>query len=155
MLSKCSSANKDKAKIMTYIEWFETHAEKHDRIMETLTHLSDDEVIDYFVYENMQKKHPSFCPLYAENTKCHDMEVLNCYFCACNHFRFSDNGLKKEGDKTVYSLCNIDAKEGKIFESGDAIHQDCSDCFIPHRKAVIKKYFSREWRKIMEQTIDQ
>jgi Zn-finger protein len=118
---------------MTYLEWFESHAKKHEEIMKTLTHLSDDEVIDYFIYENMQEK--------------------NCYFCACNHFRFSDDGVKKEGSKTVYSSCSIDAKEGKRFESEDAIHQDCSDCLIPHKKAVIKKYFSRDWRKVMERTV--
>ena len=139
---------------MTYLEWFESHAKKHAAIMNTLTHFSDNEVIDYFVYENMQEKHPDFCPLYADNTKCHEMEELNCYFCACNHFRFSDEGLKKEGDKTIYSNCNIEAKEGKRFESENAIHQDCSDCFIPHKRAVIQKYFSRDWRKIMNPTID-
>ena len=139
---------------MTYLEWFESHAIKHESIMKTLSHLSDDEVIEYFVYENMQEKHPDFCPLYADNTKCHEMEDLNCYFCACNHFRFSDEGLKKEGDKIIYSNCYIKAKEGKRFESENAIHQDCSDCLIPHKRAVIHKYFSRDWRKIMHPTID-
>jgi hypothetical protein len=136
---------------MTYTEWFESHAKKHEEIMQTLIHLSDDEVIDYFIYENMQEKHPDFCPLYEQNTKCHDIKELNCYLCACNHFRFSEEGLKKEGLKTVYSLCAIDAKEGKIFESEDIIHQDCSSCLIPHKRSVIKKYFFREWRVVMEQ----
>jgi hypothetical protein len=140
---------------MTYLEWFESHANKHEKIMKTLTGLNDDEVIDYFMYENMQKNHLDFCPLYAENTKCHEMEELNCYFCACNHFRFSDNGLEKDGNKTVYSLCTIEAKEGKRFESGNTIHQDCSDCLIPHQRSVIKKYFSRNWREVMKQTIYQ
>ncbi len=135
------------------MEWFESHANKHKEIMKTLAHLSDDEVINYFIYENMQENHPDFCPLYEQNKKCHDMEELNCYFCACNHFRFSDDGLKKEGSKTVYSNCNIDAKEGKTFESENAIHQDCSACFIPHKRSVIKKYFSRNWREVMEQTV--
>lgn len=138
---------------MTYLQWYEAHAEKHEKIMNTLTHLSDDEVIDYFMYENMQKKHPGFCPLYEQNKKCHDMEALNCYFCACNHFRFSDDGLKKEGSKIVYSLCVIEAKEGRTFESEDAIHQDCSDCLVPHKRSVIKKYFSRNWREVMKETI--
>ena len=138
---------------MTYTEWFDIHAAKHAKIMQTLTHLNDEEVIDYFIYENMQEKHPDFCPLYADNTKCHELEVLNCYFCACNHFRFSDKGLKVEDSKTIYSLCSIDAKEGSVFESDNAVHQDCSDCLIPHRRAAIKKYFSRDWRAIMEKTV--
>ena len=135
------------------MEWFESHANKHAAIMKNLTHLNDDQVIDYFVYENMQKKHPDFCPLYADNTKCHEMEELNCYFCACMHFRFSDKGLKKEGDKIRYSLCSIEAKEARDFVSDDAIHLDCSGCLIPHKRSVVKKYFSRDWREAMTKTI--
>jgi Zn-finger protein len=135
------------------MEWFDAHAKKHADIMKTLTYLSNDEVIDYFMFENMQKKHPDFCPLYADNKKCHEIEELNCYFCACNHFRFSDKGLKEEGIKTVYSICDIDAKESKNFETGNAVHLDCSDCLLPHKRSAIKKYFSRDWKKVMEQTV--
>ena len=42
-----------------------------------------DEVIEYFKFENMVKNEPDFCPLYKDNKKCHDMEDLNCYLCAC------------------------------------------------------------------------
>ena len=138
---------------MTYLEWFESHADKHAAIMKTLTHLNDDEVIAYFMYENMQKLHPDFCPLYADNTKCHEMEKLNCYFCACHHFRFSDKGLPSENGKTRYSLCDIKAKEASDFETEDAIHLDCSACYLPHKQAVIEKHFSRNWREIMKETI--
>ena len=137
---------------MTYLEWFETHANKHKAIMDTLTTLSDSEVIEYFSYDNMKEKHVDFCPLYAEDKKCHIMEDLNCYLCACMHFRFSDEGIMKEGAKTCYSLCAIEAKEGKTFESDAAIHQDCSDCLIPHKKSVIEKHFSRDWREIMKKS---
>ena len=136
------------------MEWFESHAKKHADIMKTLTHLSDEEVMDYFLFENMQEKHPDFCPLYADNTKCHDMEALNCYFCACNHFRFSDEGLSKEGERIRYSRCSISAKKRRDFVSSDAIHLDCSNCQIPHKRSVIQKYFSRDWREIMKETID-
>ena len=138
---------------MTYMQWFESHATKHKAIMDTLTDLSDEEVISYFIFENMKNKHPDFCPLYADNKKCHEMEELNCYFCACNHFRFSDEGLAKEGACTRYSLCHIDAKESCDFVSDDAIHLDCSNCEIPHKKSVIHKYFSRDWREVMHRTI--
>ena len=138
---------------MTYMQWFESHATKHKAIMDTLTDLSDEEVISYFIFENMKNKHPDFCPLYADNKKCHEMEELNCYFCACNHFRFSDEGLAKEGASTRYSLCHIDAKESCDFVSDDAIHLDCSNCEIPHKKSVIHKYFSRDWREVMHRTI--
>ena len=139
---------------MKYSEWLESHAQKNEEIMRHLRHLSDDEVIDYFIYENMQQKHPDFCPLYADNTKCHEMDELNCYFCACNHFRFSDEGLVKEGDRIRYSRCDIHARESRDFISENAIHLDCSNCQIPHKRSVIQKYFSRDWKAIMKETID-
>lgn len=135
---------------MTYLEWYTSHGNKHAKIMQKLKHLSDEEIITYFRFENMVKHEPDFCPLYAENKKCHEMENLNCYLCACPHFRFSDKGLHKQGKKTIYSTCAIDAKEGGVFESDTAIHQDCTKCLLPHYESVIKKYFSRDWFKIMK-----
>jgi len=38
---------------MSYQKWFEAHGRKHAAVMAKLTHLSDDEVIAYFRYENM------------------------------------------------------------------------------------------------------
>ena len=81
---------------MTYQEWFETHASKHAVIMEKLTHLSDTEVIEYFRFENMVINEPDFCLLYTENKKCHEVEHLNCYWCACPYFRFNDSGFSTE-----------------------------------------------------------
>jgi len=51
---------------MTYEQWINEHKEKHKRIMERLTHLSDSEVIEYFDFENMRKVEPDFCILYKE-----------------------------------------------------------------------------------------
>lgn len=137
---------------MTYSEWKSEHAKKHKKILEKLKDRSDDEVIEYFEYENMQKNELDFCLLYKENKKCHDIEYLNCYLCACPYFRFEDKkGFKQKNGKTVFSLCFIDAKKGKLFESEDAIHQDCSDCVIPHKKSYIKKVFQRNWSSIMKE----
>ena len=136
---------------MSYSSWFQTHGNKHKAIMEKLTNLSDDEVIAYFRFDNMVQNEPEFCPLYKENKKCHDMEDLNCYLCACPHFRFDDTGLEKMEKKTLYSSCSIDSKEGSQFISDDAIHQDCSGCLIPHHEAYIKKVFSRDWFEIMKE----
>jgi len=136
---------------MLYVSWYQTHGEKHKAIMAKLTHLSDDEVIAYFRFENMVKKEPDFCLLYKEEKKCHDMEGLNCYLCACPNFRFDDDGFKTVEDKTLYSTCSIDSKDGAQFISDDAIHQDCSGCLVPHHEAYIKKVFSRDWFKIMKE----
>ena len=60
---------------MSYLTWFEAHAKKHKQIVSKLSHLSDDELIAYFEYDNMIKEEKDFCPLYAKNKKCHDMKI--------------------------------------------------------------------------------
>jgi len=47
----------------------------------------------------------------------------------------------------------INAKEGKTFETEDAIHLDCSACLLPHKEAFIQKHFSRDWFDIMQHSI--
>ena len=136
---------------MSYKNWFQEHAKKHKEIMSRLDSLSDDEVIKYFRFENMVEKEPHFCPLYIEKKKCHDIELLNCYLCACPNFRFDDDGFEKKEEKTTYSKCNINSKDGDIFETDDAMHQDCSSCHIPHQELYIKKFFSRDWLEIMKE----
>ena len=136
---------------MSYKDWFEAHGKKHAAVMQKLKHLGNDEVISYFRYENMRLNEPDFCPLYAENRKCHDMEELNCYLCACPNFRFNDEGFKEVEGRSLKSYCAIDSKEGDIFKTKDAIHQNCSGCTVPHHEAYIKKYFDRDWFKIMKE----
>ncbi len=135
---------------MSYKSWFINHGKKHKEIVDRLEHLSDNELIDYFKFENMVEKEIDFCPLYAKNKKCHNIEDLNCYLCACPNFRFNDNGFKKIENRTLFSRCNINSKDGTQFKSETAIHQNCSGCNIPHSKSYIKKHFSRDWFKIMK-----
>ncbi len=134
---------------MSYSTWFESHGTKHKDIMSKLEDLSDADVITYFRFENMVEKEPDFCLLYKEKKKCHEMEDLNCYLCACPNFRFNDEGFSKAGSQVLYSTCSIDSKDGAQFVSDDAIHQDCSRCTVPHHEAYIKKHFSRDWFNIM------
>lgn len=135
---------------MTYKEWFETHASKHAVIIKKLEHLDNSEVIEYFRFENMVVYEPDFCLLYAENKKCHEVEKLNCYWCACPYFRFNDVGFSTEKGKTIYSTCSIDSKEGKRFIRDTSLHQDCTSCLIPHQENTLKKEFNRNWRITME-----
>lgn len=136
---------------MTYAQWFDTHGKKHRAIVEKLLQrgLNDDEIIDYFAFENMVENEPGFCPLYETPKRCHDIKDLNCYLCACPHFRFSDEGLHEKGDCRVKSECAIG--NGSALRHEDVIHQDCSKCTIPHRKEYIQKHFSTDWFKIMGQ----
>ncbi len=136
---------------MGYSKWFHTHGQKHAAIMAKLTHLSDEEVIAYFRFENMVEKEPDFCPLYKENRKCHDMEELNCYLCACPNFRFDDKGFKEVNGKSLKSYCAIDSKEGDVFEGEDALHQNCSGCTVPHHETYIQKVFQRDWFEVMKE----
>ena len=139
---------------MSYQAWFIKHGIKHKEIMAKLEKLGDDEVIEYFKFENMVQREKKFCPLYAQNRKCHNIEDLNCYLCACPNFRFNDNGFEKKIDgRIVLSRCNIGSKYGKEFKSKIAVHWDCSNCTIPHNEQYIKTVFSRDWFKIMKKTL--
>ena len=144
---------------MSYLSWFEEQASKHQVVIKKLLaqELTQDQIIAYFDFDNMMKMEPDFCPLYKElnsegkvGKKCHDMEKLNCYLCACPNFRFNDEGFEKKGEKTVYSFCDIDSKDGNQGVYGDAIHQDCSGCSIPHHVSYIKKHYDEDWKKIMK-----
>ena len=97
----------------------------------------------------MVKNENDFCPLYKDNKKCHEMESLNCYLCACPNFRFDDKGIKEVNNNTQYSFCNIDSKDGRQGVYGDKIHQDCSKCTVPHHKIYVEKNFDLDWKKIM------
>jgi hypothetical protein len=137
---------------MSYLSWFNEHAIKHKQIVDKLMAcgMPKEQIIDYFVFENMVQKEKDFCLLYAENKKCHDVEYLNCYICACPNFRFSDEGIEEVDGKTQYSFCDIACKDGKLGVYGDAIHQDCSLCTVPHHEAYVQKHFDLEWKKMMQ-----
>jgi hypothetical protein len=136
---------------MTYARWYREHAEKHAAIVGELKHLNRDELLAYFDFDHMKIAHPDFCPLYAEDKKCHDMEKLNCYFCACMHFRFDDRGIREVDGKTLYSECSIGSKNRGVYESEESIHNDCSRCKVPHKEHVLEKYFSRDWKYVMRE----
>ena len=138
---------------MGYSEWFEQHGNKHAAILKKLAHLNDAEIIAYFRFDNMLKHEPDFCPLYAQNKKCHEMEDLNCYLCACPNFRFNDEGFQTVKGKTLYSTCAIDSKDGDRYISNDAIHQNCSGCTVPHHETYIRKVFDKDWFEIMKKVV--
>ena len=117
---------------LSYNKWLKEHIKKKQSILDKLSNYSNDEIINYFNFNNMVKSEPNFCPLYKDNIKCHDMVKLNCYFCACPYFEV-------QADK---SICTIDAKDGSSIVSKDGyVHQDCSKCTIPHKIDFIKKNF--------------
>ena len=135
---------------MTYEEWFLNQAKLHETIMKKLENRTADEIVEYFKYENMKINEPDFCPLYTLNKKCHEMENLNCYLCACPNFRFKDDGFELQDGKTLYSKCGINSKDGSQYIGENYIHQNCSGCIVPHRDKYIKNHFSRDWFEVMK-----
>ena len=135
---------------MTYLEWYGEFGAKHKNIVDKLLkkEYTQAEIIEYFRFENMLKNEPSFCLLYKENKKCHDIPDLNCYLCACPNFRFNDSGLHKEDSVTTYSVCSIGS--GSNFRHENSIHLDCSSCTVPHHKNYIENNFDVEWSNIMK-----
>ena len=135
---------------MSYTKWFDAHALKHKKIVDKLVELNylKEEIIEYFDFDNMVKEEIDFCPLYKDNKKCHDMNELNCYLCACPNFRFNDDGLDVYNELKILSKCDID--NGEKFSGKGVIHQDCSKCTVPHYKSYIVKNYSLDWKEIMK-----
>ena len=139
---------------MTYLDWFNEHADRHRNVVEKLLDqgLDTQAIIDYFDFDNMVAKEPGFCGLYKTATKCHDMDKLNCYLCACPNFRFDDHALPIHGI-TTYSRCSIDSPDGGIFEHENCRHQDCSGCTVPHHRNYIERHFDTSWRRMMNRCL--
>lgn len=137
---------------MTYSQWFEAHENKHQRLNQKLLalNLSQEEIVKYYRFENMVEKEPDFCELYKDNKKCHEVETLNCYLCACPNFRFTMQP-KVINTKIVHSHCSIESKDGALFEHESNIHQDCSGCLVPHHETYVNKNFDMSWKKIMKE----
>lgn len=126
---------------MTYQDWSLNFIKDREVILRKLKAKSDEEIAEYFVFENMIKNEPDFCPLYKENKKCHDITYLNCFNCGCPYFECTDSfeGLSIQNGIPVMSRCAINAKEGSQFESPAAIHHDCTNCTINHTKQFTLK----------------
>ncbi|MDD3324874.1 MAG: hypothetical protein PHN38_07110 [Sulfurospirillaceae bacterium] len=137
---------------MSYLEWFENHGNKHLEIVQKLQskHYTKEQIIDYFSFDNMCKNESDFCYLYAQNKKCHKITYLNCYMCACPHFRFNDNGLFEKDGVIVKSTCTIDSKKAIFSTCSGVSHLDCSNCTVPHSKRFIVQNFSDDWFEIMK-----
>ena len=138
---------------MGYKIWFDNHTKKHKVIVDKLlaSGYKKEQIVDYFEYENMVKNEFYFCPLYAKDKKCHDIDKLNCYLCACPNFRFNDDGIKEIDSKMQYSFCAINSKDGEQSIYGEKIHQNCTACQIPHNRLYILKHFDIKWDAMMKE----
>lgn len=137
---------------MSYQSWFRNHSEKHKEIVDRLVSqgYTKDQIIDYFDFDNMVMSEPGFCPLYVETKKCHDIPNLNCYLCACPLFRFNSDWVIEADGATTYSYCEVSSKFGRQGRYGDAIHQDCSNCSVPHARKYVSVNFDLNWSNAMQ-----
>ena len=117
---------------MTYGSWREDFFKKRNTIVDRLKKFeySQEEIIDYFEYENMAERESNFCPLYKLERKCHNVEYLNCYHCACPHFMLENEN----------SYCEIDSKFADNIVINNNKICDCTNCVIPHTKKFNLKH---------------
>jgi len=131
---------------VSYDEWLKEFKAKRSEIVRRLVAdgYSDREIAAYFEFDNMKVKQDKFCPLYSQNKKCHNVEYLNCFNCACPYFEIIDEPIEID-DRKLVSWCTIDSKYAKLFvDDNDNVHCDCTDCTVPHTKKSAVKYVSRE-----------
>ena len=126
---------------MTYKEWANTEDIRRGELVARLKGLgkTTKEISDYFDFDNMKIMEPNYCELYKTNTKCHNMEKLNCFFCGCPYFVYNDEGLEVIDGVIIYSKCSIDDILGNQIETIDGLHHDCSKCCIPHHQAFVNR----------------
>ncbi len=136
---------------MSYEDWYIKHGNKHNVIVDKLIAqgYTKDGIIEYFDFDSMVVNEPDFCVLYARPKKCHAIEKLNCFLCACPLFRFNDDGIEMRGGHQVRSYCKVKSKYGSQNLFGDVIHQDCTSCTVPHSIKFVQKYFDVNWFNIM------
>jgi len=137
---------------MSYTSWLKQHTQKHQKIIQKLLdkNYSQEQIIEYFDFDNMKQKEPEFCPLYAKDKKCHDMKELNCYICACPNFRFNEEGLGEYDSHPILSKCAINNGSTIASKKDGAIHQNCTNCTVPHHKSFVEKHFSLDLKEILQ-----
>lgn len=132
---------------LTYFDWMHAHSLKHTQVIEKLFNKGyiKNQIVNYFDYDNLSKKEPNFCPLFKQNKKCHEIEKLNCFFCGCPHFRFYENPKDNK-----YSFCAINSSYGVQKCYKNQYHQDCSNCYTPHKSKYVLQNYTHNWYELMK-----
>lgn len=117
-------------------KWKLSFHEKVCKIIRENNLTSPEEVVEFFMYENMKERYPDFCPLYKENKTCHEKlskDSFNCFFCACPHFISS---LYNKTEKK-FGGCSLNSKNGLYNEYG---YWDCTKCYFVHHPRYALRY---------------
>lgn len=101
-----------------------------------------EEIVEFFMYENMRRRYPDFCQYYKSGEICHKnmkKENFNCFFCGCPEFYASYYNVSEK----QFGKCLLGSKKGKYDETG---HWDCSDCsFVHYPKYVLRFLREKPW----------
>lgn len=121
--------------MMSYSDWVRQNEKKKNEVVDRLKkkNFTDEQIFEYFNYDNMRVKEPNFCILYKTGEKCHDIKNLNCFYCACPYFVLNNSVNPK-----IKSYCSNPKGNPKILKNKKKgfTFIDCSNCVIPH---IMKK----------------
>ena len=126
-------------------EWFESHYEKVRAII-VAEKLDMNEIPDFFLYDNLSKKYPDFCPLYRNGEICHrgiERKKFCCLFCGCPFYDYSIY----DDERKMFGGCKIDSRFGIRLENG---FWDCTNCNFVHNIDWVKSN-----RKVVEELLER
>ena len=100
-----------------------------------------DEIIEHTSYDIRSLEHPDRCSYYSSGEKCHDLEDLNCFLCACPNYQSG----KLEGG------CEINSNNGKWHHHKNlpkGFVWDCTDCQTNHGPEEVKHYIKENFDEL-------
>lgn len=101
--------------------------------------LSDRDILDFFIYDNLIHSEKRFCPLFASGQKCHifSADRLNCLGCYCPYFELT---VEEKGSEIECGSCSVNSPAAQRFSSDGKVKiLDCSMCVIPHQASTAMK----------------
>lgn len=129
--------------------WRRKSFRKTERLIHKLRKqgLSEEQVADYFLHDNLSRKEKKFCPLFADGKKCHILsgDRLNCLGCYCPYFSAEVN--EKDGFIEC-GLCTVSspaARRAVSAKNPKLTVLDCSMCVIPHQHSRVWEILNRDF----------
>tara|TARA_Y100000310_G_C20640218_1_gene793489 strand:+ start:672 stop:1106 length:435 start_codon:yes stop_codon:yes gene_type:complete len=102
-----------------------------------------DEIIKQTSFEVRSRNYSHECPYYVSNKKCHDLEDLNCFLCACPNYNSG----------SLIGGCEIESKSGKWHYHKNLPKGkvwDCFDCSVNHSSGEVRDYIEKNFDKLKE-----
>lgn len=109
--------------------------------------LSEEQIADFFLHENLSRSEKKICPLFIDGKKCHILssDRLNCLGCYCPYFLIEVNehdGITECGRCTVNSAA---AQWAATAKNPNVKLLDCSMCVIPHQHSRAMEVLARQF----------